>query len=250
MALATQLVRAHQGRLNALGYAAGPVDGVEGRRTRAATVAFKRRAGLRARAFVGPVTMERLWASTAPRALTVAEASKAEGIPEWAIGLHERLGQHEARDAASLSAWMRAHGNFLGDPRKLPWCGDGVESSVLQAIPGEPMPKNPFWARAYATEFGVESAYVPGAIGVIAWRAGGGHVGIIARVERDRDGNITRILLLGGNQRNAITYAWFSFKGSKGGFIAARWPKGAPRQTFASFGPETAISGGSREATR
>lgn len=248
MALATQLVRAHQGRLNALGYAAGPVDGVEGRRTAAATIAFKRRAGLRPRAFVGPVTMERLWASTAPRAITVAEEAKAAGVPEWAAGLHRRLGLHEARNTASIAKFL-AIGKALGDPRKLPWCGDAVESSILEALPGEPMPANPFWARDWA-KWGLPSDYVPGAIGVIAWAKGGGHVGIIARVERDRDGNIVAIWLLGGNQRNAITYARFAFKSSAGKFIAARWPASAPRQTFASFGPETAISGGSREATR
>lgn len=144
----------------------------------------------------------------------------AEAMPPWMAEMLRRIGLHEARDNAVLSAWLKI-GRFLGNPANQPWCGDAVESCVAKTLPAEPLPANPFFAQAWA-KFGTD-VVVPlvGAIGVIRLSGSSGHVGIVSGIES------STIYLLGGNQSNAINVSGFP----RSKFIAFRWPNTYTRKS-------------------
>ncbi|MBO6759258.1 MAG: TIGR02594 family protein [Roseibium sp.] len=136
-------------------------------------------------------------------------------MPPWLTEMNRRRGLHEKRDNAALSAWLRI-GKFLGNPAKLPWCGDAVETCIVKTLPDEAVPSNPFWAQAWKG-FGRDAkGPIVGSIGVIRWNKRSGHVGFVVGYDARRK----RVHLMGGNQQNAVTIA--SFPEAK--FIAYRWP--------------------------
>jgi uncharacterized protein (TIGR02594 family) len=125
------------------------------------------------------------------------------------IGLAERVGpgsnprimEKVKRVAAAHRslAWIAA---FYEDD-DIPWCGLQMADIVVRAglVPITP---NPLSARAWAG-WG-EDAVRPllGSIAVLT-RWGGGHVGVVAGVNKAG----TRVSLVGGNQGNAVSQAWF-----------------------------------------
>jgi len=149
-----------------------------------------------------------------------SEGVSSEAMPPWMEEMAQHFGKHEVRDNAELSEWLKG-GKYLGDPAKLPWCGDGVETSFARRLPGEKLPDNPFWAQAW-DNFGVKVDPMVGAVGVIRWSANAGHVGFVAEVTP------SRIKLLGANQSNEIKLAWFP----RSKFIAYRWPASYPIKTY------------------
>lgn len=207
------------------------VDGVIGPQTTGALRSFQRarklkQSGLADAATVGALRME----PGKPR--TEASTPPAELMPPWMTEMHRRMGLHETRDNAELSLWLRI-GKYLGNPAKLPWCGDAIETCIVKTLPDEPVPNNPFWAQAWK-DFGRAVEPIVGSIGVIRWSASSGHVGIVA------DATSSRILLLGGNQSNEINLTWFA----RSAFIAFRWPrtvvvKSYPRLTAAGVSTGT-----------
>ena len=223
-------------------------DGDLGPATRGAMDAFQRRKKLIPSGVADDATIHALRRVPQKRAATVPVV--AETMPPWAAELHRRLNWHEASQTSALIRWFKSQGKYLGNPKQLPWCGEGVENAILKCLPHEKVPANPFWARAWESDFGTECDYVPGAIGVIGWNSGGGHVGVIAKVERDNRGNTTHVTLLGCNQGNAINYRRFAFKMRKGKFIGARWPKTYAYRAYRPFGPNTALGGGDKGDTR
>lgn len=208
-----------QERLIAHGHSIQP-DGVVGPATKSALVEFQRRMLLPITGVADDVTVQALRLDPKTHAANKV-AAPLEAMPPWMEEMHRRKGLHEARDNRTLTDWLRA-GRLLGNPAKLPWCGDAVETCIVKTLPGEPVPNNPFWAQAWA-KFGV-SAGGPrvGAIGVIRWNAKSGHVGIVAGYRKGQ------VLLLGGNQSNAVTLSWFA----EGKFIAFRWPKTYPMRSY------------------
>jgi uncharacterized protein (TIGR02594 family) len=163
----------------------------------------------------------------------------AELMPPWMAEMYRKKGLHEGRDNAALSAWLKI-GKFLGNPARLPWCGDAIESAIVKTLPDEPVPDNPFWAQGWA-KFGIKARPSDiGAIGVIRWSAKAGHVGIVAEYDSVRQ----RVKLLGGNQSNAITLSWFDLDN----FIAFRWPRTYPMKAYPAL-IETGASG-SKSGTR
>lgn len=226
-----------QGRLVAHGYKVA-VDGVIGHATTNALVAFQRAKKLKQ---TGTATAETIGALRIepgkPRAQAVPVP--AETMPPWMAELHRRMGLHEVRNKSSLIEFLRI-GKYLGDPAKLPWCGDALESAIVKTLPNEVVPNNPFWAQGWK-DWGVACKAVPGAIGVIRWNANSGHVGIVASYDRSRN----RVLLLGGNQSDSINLTWFGY----GNFIAFRWPKTFPFKDYPAMDASGA-SVGSLAGTR
>lgn len=134
----------------------------------------------------------------------------------WVNELEAVLGWHEVRDRAKLSAWLRSDGKTLGDPAKLPWCGDAADTALARALPDEPRPgdlgRNPYWAlnwsylgKACQPCFGAFAAFK---------RPSGGHIGVL--VAQDA----THYQVLGGNQGDTVSRVWISKDRCK----AIRWP--------------------------
>lgn len=148
----------------------------------------------------------------------------------WVAEMWRRLGWSETGNKrADLIAFLK-EGKYLGDPAKLPWCGDATESCITKTLPEEPVPSNPFWAQAWQT-FGIGVDPIVGAVGVIRWPSGSGHVGFVVRVEANR------IYMIGGNQSNMIKVSPFN----RDDFIAFRYPKTFPLKTYAPL-----VDGGGR----
>lgn len=184
-----------QSALAGLGYPVGTVDGIWGARTRQALADLLAANGRQG--------------GTSP-------LQPVTDLP-WMAEARRVLGRHEGRDNGFLSRWLRSDGKTLGDPAKLPWCGDFVETCIKIALPSEAFPgdlgENPYWARNWAL-FGRVTKPTYGAVLVFSRPGGGGHVGFCAGEEGDS------YAVLGGNQSNAVTISNIS----KSRLLAARWP--------------------------
>lgn len=211
-----------QSRLVAHGYKIR-VDGSNGGETKAALLSFQRAAGLKQTAAADPDTVAALRMNPKQPSALPAPAPD-EPMPPWMAEMHRRMGLHEGRNNASLIEWLKI-GKYLGDPKELPWCGDAVETCFAKELPLEPLPANPFWAQGWI-KFGkgLADPHV-GAVGVIRWSASAGHVGIVAAAKA------AQVCLLGGNQSNAITLAWFP----RSKFIGFRWPTTFPFKVYPSL---------------
>ena len=103
-------VRRVQTRLKALGFDPGPIDGIRGPLTDAAIVAFKRSQGLKARAYVGPITRAALDQAYA----TSIRGNLPVNLPPWVELAQRMLGLHEQRDNAELRRFLASDGHALG----------------------------------------------------------------------------------------------------------------------------------------
>lgn len=209
---ASDLIKTVQERLRELGDYAGQIDGEPGPLTESAMSAFKARHGLWARPYPGPLTMATMWSAEAKPA-PVREVSVPP--PWYALALDQR-GLHEVRDNSELRAWLRSDGATLGDPAKLPWCGDLVETAISIALPDEPIPANPYGARQWL-KFGRECPVMFAAT-CIFWRGSPngwqGHVGFVAGEDGDA------IHVLGGNQSNSVSITRIA----RSRLLGCRWP--------------------------
>lgn len=126
------------------------------------------------------------------------------------------LGWHEIRDQKRLSAWLKSDGATLGDPTKLPWCGDAVDTALELALPDEPRPadlgKNPYWALNWAY-LGKKTLPCYGAIAAFK-RPSGGHVGFLVGESTNH------YFVLGGNQGDSVSRVWIAKDRAK----EIRWP--------------------------
>jgi uncharacterized protein (TIGR02594 family) len=216
-------VRKIQARLNELGYKSvdgGPlvVDGVLGRNTTAAIAAFQKDRDLPIRfpGTIGPITLNALELS----------GKIASVPPPWVLEARRHLGLHEVRDAKKLDRMLRM------DTSEIPWCGGFQGMTLATALPREPLPANPLWARNWL-KLGRSVPKDQPALGDVAVfeRGSGGHVGTV--VGHDA----TALHILGGNQSNAVTVA----RVGKNRLLGLRWPltggdRGAPL-------PRTTIAG-------
>lgn len=223
------LWRAVQARLKRHGFDPGPIDGVRGPRTDAALVRFKGARGLRERPYLGEITIEALLAAPAPSP-DGPEASP----PRWLavargyLGLSEIPGTHHRPE---IVGWWRDIGaGWFGDD-ETPWCGAFVGGVLAEAGIAIPSAAEAPRARAWRGWGRRLDGPAVGAVAVL-WRGArtgtAGHVGFVAG--RDRAG---RLLLLGGNQSDAVTIAPFDpDRVLEGGF---RWPAGEPPPVRTGF---------------
>lgn len=167
------MIAIQQWTLKRLGFDPGAIDGQEGPKTRTALYAFSK-----------PSSVELPW------------LKEAEGV----------MGLHEVMDSDKLRAFLRSDGASVGDPAKLPWCGDFVETCIKRALPGVKVPGNPYLARNWA-DWGEDGSGRFGAI-IVFWRgrrAGTqGHVAFATAVDEARG----LVQVLGGNQGNEVSRAW------------------------------------------
>lgn len=187
-------ILAIQTGLKGLGYDPGVLDGLYGKNTKAAALAWLD-AGGKAR---------------------VAASGDVVDLP-WITEGRKVFGLHETRDNERLRVWLKSDGKTLGDPKALPWCGDFVETCIRNALPSEPLPgalgANPYWARNWSL-FGREVKPCYGAIMAFV-RESGGHVGFLVGEDA------ASWYVFGGNQGNAVNISRLSKSRQ---FGKARWP--------------------------
>lgn len=209
-------VRWVQERLVVHGYNIA-VDGVYGPQTRTALNLFQQRGrNLPHTGVADPATVTALRSNPVTGKLDKEVEHVEETMPIWLEEATRRMGLHERTNNKSLAAWLRS-GKFLGNPAKLPWCGDFVETCFARTLANEPLPNNPFWAQAWK-DFGKSVKPIPGSVGVIRWNSKSGHVGFVLEATKDK------IKLRGGNQSDMVKDQWFS----RSKFIAFRWPNSVP----------------------
>lgn len=181
----------------------------------------------------GPITTAAILAAADDGRLTVAKAAPASADLPWMAEARKVMGRHEATNNAELRAWLKSDGETLGDPSKLPWCGDFVATAILLGLPAERFPgaldANPYWARNWAL-FGRETEPTYGCVLVFS-RDGGGHVGFAV----GQDASCYHVL--GGNQSNRVSITRIV----KSRMIAARWPSSYPAQPISL--PQMAATG-------
>lgn len=211
-----------QRALVALGYSLA-IDGVAGAKTRAAVKAIQVKAGLVADGIADPTTQAALAAALAKSG--TATVIRPNAPPPWHEELLRRKGLHELRDRSALMAWLRTDGKTLGDPAKLPWCGDAIQTCLALTLPDEPQPVNPYLARNWL-KLGVPLEKPSLGCILVFWRGSqagsSGHVGLYAG--EDAQGYLH---VLGGNQSDAITIARLG----KTRLLGMRWPSTYPKPT-------------------
>lgn len=203
------------------GYNLGPAgaDGELGRMTINAVAKFQEDAGLDIKfpGTIGPKTLKALNLTTLLEMPTTPSGAQTSSLdPPWVLEGKRRIGLQEVRDNKKLSEYLKGDGRTLGDPAKLPWCGDFQDTIIARTLPKEPLLSNPYWALNW-TKFGqpLPKGLVP--LGAIApfKRLGGGHIGTIV-------GHESRYYhVLGGNQSNGISIVKIVKERQEGGL---RWP--------------------------
>ncbi len=203
-----------QQRLIAHGFNPGPADGIWGRNTLNATIAFQKARGLPAAGQLNRVTAEALRQPTGPVAAPTAApaaaptAAPAEApsqdlldlMPWMTLALRKR-GLHERNNNSELRAFLKSDGKTLGDPAQLPWCGDFVETCIAVTLADAVLPGNPYLARNWL-KFGQTVDPCFGSV-LVFWRGSrngtSGHVGFYYSEDDDT------YHVLGGNQSNTIS---------------------------------------------
>lgn len=141
-------------------------------------------------------------------------------VPPWLAELRRRKGLHEVYHKKSLWDWLKSDGKTLGDPSKLPWCGDAIETCIHLTLKDEPRIANPYLARNWL-KFGIPCSPRLGAV-MVFWRGSrnvtSGHVALY----EGEDANYYHVI--GGNQSDSITVTRIA----KSRFLGARWPKTYP----------------------
>ena len=185
----------YQRRLADLGYDLGPLDGIRGRQTIAAIKRYQTAMHLAVDGIVGPQTLRALFGGAEK------PASQSPDATPWLDYGYRAKGLREGLDNARLRQFLASDGKTVGDPAKVPWCGDFVQTCLAMTLTDEPLPVNPYAAINWAT-WGKETTPKRGAI-LSFWRGSPagweGHVGFYI----GEDAGFFHVL--GGNQSDMIS---------------------------------------------
>lgn len=213
-----------QRRLLAHDFNPGVVDGIWGRNSMNALKEFQESKGLKANGQTTAASVAALghppaWhapeapvllptqpglaeapAITSPQPVQIPERDLIDLFPWMAIAIRKK-GMHEKRNNIDLRKFLKSDGKTLGDPARLPWCGDFVETCIALALPEAVLPVNPYLARNWQ-KFGRTIDPCFGSV-LVFWRGKisgtSGHVGFYYSEDK------THYHVLGGNQSNAVT---------------------------------------------
>lgn len=218
-------IKERQRHLKRHGFYHGRVDGIHGPKTEAATIAFKRSRGLRARDYVGPVTAMALRKGVKPAPSRIVATGGSIQMPEWLRLAYSFHGLREipgpSHNADILRWWERLQLPFRDD--ETPWCA-GFVNAMVQAAGLPIVGKNR--AAALGWRWNGYGRRLEGpALGAVMsmtrpGRPGSGHMTFVAG--RDAQG---RIMGLGGNQGNAVSINPYQSTGRDAQY---HWPEGAP----------------------
>lgn len=136
--------------------------------------------------------------------------------PAWLAAARQDIGLreiHGAPTAPRIAAWLKLLRAWWKDD-ETPWCGAACAAWMLAS--GVQPPDAWYRAKAWATWGQALPRPAEGCV-VVFDRVGGGHVGLV--VGETAAG---RLLVLGGNQGDAVSVAAFD----RSRAIAYRWPPG------------------------
>jgi len=216
-------IKERQKLLKRHGFYHGGIDGIDGPKTAAATIAFKASRGLRARDYVGPMTAMALRKAIRPAAANIASDGKRHMMPVWLRLAYSHLGLREIRgsshNAEILGWWERLSLPFKDD--ETPWCA-GFVNAMVQASGLPIVGKNR--AAALGWRWNAYGIRLSGpALGAVMSmerpsKPGSGHMTFVAG--RDKNGNI---MGLGGNQGNMVSINPYSPTARRAQY---HWPDG------------------------
>jgi len=142
-----QVFKAYQMRLKSLGYYKGKIDGVSGPMIESATIDFKTQVNLRPRAFVGPITLSKLFAASAPEAPIIVYSAGDERPA--LIEARRQLGVREFSGKANnpiIMDWADELDMWYPDDDTA-WCGLLVAHCEASENPDQEWPENRLGAR-------------------------------------------------------------------------------------------------------
>lgn len=149
--------------------------------------------------------------------------------PPWLAAARGDIGQRETL-GPNDSPWIRTMLVRLGASWLLgePWCGGACAKWMMDA--GVEPPKNWWRARAWATWGAPIPLPTVGCIVVLERGKAFGHVGLVTGRT-----DLGDLLVLGGNQGNAVSIAAFPrYRVVAGGY---RWPSGQPMPNWTAALP-------------
>mgnify|MGYP003403399093 CR=1 FL=1 len=140
--------------------------------------------------------------------------------PSWLMVAQRYLGLREIPGAPTeptIAGWLRKLRAWWADD-ETPWCGTYVAACLSES--GYPVARHWYRAKGWL-DWGVPIAGPAVGAVVVFDRQGGGHVGFV--VGRD---SANRLLVLGGNQGNAVSVATFDLTARPA--AGYRWPGTVP----------------------
>lgn len=158
----------------------------------------------------------------------LATALRRGSMPGWMIIAQAELGQVEVPGAINNPRIVAYHASTRGGEAadEVPWCSS-FACWVLERV-GIRTPRS---KRALDWQsWGVASEGTPGAVAVLNYGAGRGHVGFVVA-----SGGPGRVWLLGGNQGNAVSVRAFD----RARVVAYRMPPPAVIVSSGSTEPDT-----------
>jgi len=166
-------------------------------------------------------------AQVVTKPITVAPIDKGfvtTDLP-WMVEMRKVKGLHETRDNTKLKAWLKSDGKTVGNPAKIAWCGDGVQTAFALSIPKEKLPDNPWaavnwstWGRGVSPQYGCVLSFWRGK--PTNWQ---GHVGFYVGEDK------LNFYVLGANQADSVSIT--KIAKSRLRKNGSRWPMTGPNPT-------------------